>query len=58
MSAKYLGDYYDIHCGGEDHIPIHHTNEIAQTEAARARACQLWMHGYFRNLSENVEIHR
>ena len=27
------GDYFDIHCGGEDHIPVHHTNEIAQTEA-------------------------
>jgi len=35
MSAKFLGDYFDIHCGGEDHIPVHHTNEIAQTEAAR-----------------------
>ncbi len=33
MSAKYLGTYFDIHCGGKDHIPIHHTNEIAQTEA-------------------------
>ncbi len=48
MSAKYLGDYFDIHCGGEDHIPIHHTNEIAQTEAARGtRAANFWMHGYF-----------
>jgi cysteinyl-tRNA synthetase len=33
MAQKYLGDYFDIHCGGEDHIPVHHTNEIAQTEA-------------------------
>ena len=48
MSAKYLGDYFDIHCGGEDHIPIHHTNEIAQTEAARGtRLANYWMHGYF-----------
>ncbi|MCC7218687.1 MAG: class I tRNA ligase family protein, partial [Burkholderiales bacterium] len=31
MAQKYLGDYFDIHCGGEDHIPVHHTNEIAQT---------------------------
>jgi len=51
MSAKYLGDYFDIHCGGEDHIPIHHTNEIAQTEAARGtRLANYWMHGYFLQL--------
>ena len=48
MSAKYLGDFFDIHCGGEDHIPIHHTNEIAQTEASRGtRLANFWMHGYF-----------
>ena len=51
MAAKYLGDYFDIHCGGEDHIPIHHTNEIAQTEAARGtRLANFWMHGYFLQL--------
>lgn len=48
MSARYLGNFFDIHCGGEDHIPIHHTNEIAQTEAARGtRLANYWMHGYF-----------
>ena len=48
MSARYLGDYFDIHCGGEDHIPIHHTNEIAQTEAAKGtRLANFWLHGYF-----------
>ncbi len=48
MSAKYLGDFFDIHCGGEDHIPIHHTNEIAQTEASKGtRLANFWMHGYF-----------
>ncbi len=48
MSAKYLGDFFDIHCGGEDHIPIHHTNEIAQTQASRGtRLANFWMHGYF-----------
>ncbi len=48
MSAKYLGDLFDIHCGGEDHIPIHHTNEIAQTEASKGtRLANFWMHGYF-----------
>ena len=53
MSAKYLGDFFDIHCGGEDHIPIHHTNEIAQTEAARGtRLANFWMHGYFLQLDD------
>ncbi len=52
MSAKYLGDFFDIHCGGEDHIPIHHTNEIAQTEASRGtRLANFWMHGYFLQLN-------
>lgn len=54
MSAKYLGDFFDIHCGGEDHIPIHHTNEIAQTEAARGtRLANFWMHGYFLQLEKS-----
>ena len=48
MAQKYLGDYFDIHCGGEDHIPVHHTNEIAQTEArVGTRLANYWMHGYF-----------
>jgi cysteinyl-tRNA synthetase len=48
MSAKYLGSYFDIHCGGEDHISIHHPNEIAQTEACYGtRLANFWMHGYF-----------
>ncbi|MEK7680549.1 MAG: class I tRNA ligase family protein, partial [Patescibacteria group bacterium] len=34
MAEKYLGQPFDIHCGGIDHIPVHHTNEIAQSEAA------------------------
>ena len=34
MSMKYLGKHFDIHCGGIDAIPVHHTNEIAQSEAA------------------------
>ncbi len=53
MSAKYLGDFFDIHCGGEDHIPVHHTNEIAQTEACKGtRLANFWMHGYFLQLGE------
>ena len=52
MSMKYLGDTIDIHCGGVDHIPIHHTNEIAQSEAATGKKwVNYWMHGEF--LTEN-----
>jgi cysteinyl-tRNA synthetase len=48
MAHKYLGEYFDIHCGGEDHIAVHHTNEISQTEAAYGtRLSNFWMHGYF-----------
>ncbi|MET0683412.1 MAG: cysteine--tRNA ligase [Casimicrobiaceae bacterium] len=48
MAQEYLGDYFDIHCGGEDHIPVHHTNEIAQTEArVGTRLANFWLHGYF-----------
>jgi len=48
MAQKYLGDCFDIHCGGEDHIPVHHTNEIAQTEArSGTRLANFWLHGYF-----------
>jgi cysteinyl-tRNA synthetase len=48
MASKYLGDHFDIHCGGIDHISIHHTNEIAQSEARFGkRWVNLWMHGEF-----------
>ncbi|HEY8280466.1 MAG TPA: cysteine--tRNA ligase [Bdellovibrionota bacterium] len=50
MAMKYLGETFDIHCGGIDHIPVHHTNEIAQSEAATGkRYVNLWMHGEFLN---------
>lgn len=53
MSTKYLGDYFDIHCGGEDHITVHHPNEIAQTQACHhTRLANFWMHGYFLQLDE------
>ncbi len=53
MSAKYLGPFFDIHCGGEDHISVHHTNEIAQTEACYgSRLANFWMHGYFLQIDE------
>jgi cysteinyl-tRNA synthetase len=48
MAAKYLGPFFDIHCGGEDHIPVHHTNEIAQTQACHGtNLANFWLHGYF-----------
>jgi cysteinyl-tRNA synthetase len=48
MSMKYLGESFDIHCGGIDHIPIHHTNEIAQSEAATGKKfVNYWLHGAF-----------
>jgi len=49
MSRKYLGDQFDIHCGGVDHIPVHHTNEIAQTEAATGQHpwVNYWLHAEF-----------
>ena len=51
MSAKYLGTFFDIHCGGEDHIPVHHTNEIAQSQACYGtNLANFWMHGYFLQL--------
>jgi len=53
MSAKYLGPFFDIHCGGEDHINVHHTNEIAQTQACYGtRLANFWMHGYFLQIDE------
>ncbi len=45
MSMKYLGDSLDIHTGGVDHIPIHHVNEIAQSEAATGKQfARYWLH--------------
>jgi cysteinyl-tRNA synthetase len=49
MSIKFLGEQFDIHAGGIDHIPIHHTNEIAQSEAATGIApwVKYWLHNEF-----------
>jgi cysteinyl-tRNA synthetase len=45
MSMKYLGETMDIHSGGIDHIPVHHTNEIAQSEAVTGKPlANAWMH--------------
>jgi len=48
MSMKYLGETLDIHTGGEDHIWVHHPNEVAQSEAATGKKfVNCWMHGAF-----------
>lgn len=48
MSRKYLGDTFDIHTGGVDHIPVHHENEIAQSEALVGhKTVDYWMHVEF-----------
>lgn len=56
MSVKYLGESFDIHCGGVDHVAIHHTNEIAQVEAAYGHDwVRWWMHGEFLVLPSKEE---
>ncbi len=48
MSIKYLGEHFDIHAGGTDFIPLHHTNEIAQNEAVyKHKTVNYWLHGAF-----------
>lgn len=48
MGLKYLGETFDIHTGGVDHIPIHHENEIAQSECRLGhKAVNTWMHSEF-----------
>jgi cysteinyl-tRNA synthetase len=52
MSVAYLGTHFDIHTGGIDHVPVHHTNEIAQSEAAYGVHpwVNVWMHNDFLDL--------
>ncbi len=48
MSREYLGDVFDIHTGGVDHIPVHHENEIAQSKGATGKnPAHYWMHVEF-----------
>lgn len=57
MSAKHLGIWFDIHCGGEDHIAVHHSNEIAQTQAAYGtRLANFWIHGHFLTLNADSKM--
>ena len=56
MSMKYLGEHFDIHTGGIDHIPVHHNNEIAQSEAATGKKfVNYWVHENFLNI-DNTKI--
>lgn len=53
MATEHLGDRIDIHCGGIDHIPVHHTNEIAQSECYHGHQwVNVWMHGNFLTLDK------
>lgn len=53
MAMKYLGDNFDVHTGGIDHIPVHHNNEIAQSEAATGKLLSnYWMHNNFITIGE------
>ncbi|MEF3280671.1 MAG: cysteine--tRNA ligase [Elusimicrobiota bacterium] len=57
MSMKYLGETLDIHCGGIDHIQVHHTNEIAQSEGATGKPfVNYWAHAEFLVLSQNEKM--
>ena len=48
MGCKYLGEYFDIHTGGEDHIPVHHTNERAQNIGTYGHeVVRFWIHNAF-----------
>lgn len=58
MAIKHLGEQFDIHCGGIDHIPVHHTNEIAQSEAATGKKpwVKYWMHNEFLVVGKNEKM--
>ena len=54
MSMQYLGEQFEIHTGGIDHIPVHHTNEIAQAEAATGKKpfVKYWVHHNFLRIND------
>jgi len=58
MSVKYLGEQFDIHCGAVDFVNLHHTNELAQTEAATGIKpwVNYWLHGEFLNLDKGRKM--
>ena len=57
MSTRYLGALFDIHIGGEDHVPVHHSNEIAQHEACHGHPpARYWLHGSFLRLADSEKM--
>jgi len=57
MALKNLGERADIHCGGVDHINVHHTNEIAQSESLLGHKwINFWIHGEFLQLKNNEKM--
>lgn len=57
MISAELGKHIDIHTGGTDHIPVHHTNEIAQSEGANdEKFVNYWLHGAFLVLDKNMKM--
>ncbi len=56
MSMHYLGETFDLHTGGIDHIPVHHNNEIAQSESATGKPyVHYWLHNEFVNIAGEAE---
>lgn len=57
MSIQYLGEQFEIHTGGIDHIPVHHTNEIAEAEAATGKDwVKYWLHSEFLVLDKEEKM--
>ncbi len=58
MASKYLGKQFDIHCGGREHIPVHHTNELAQSEAAWGKKpwVKYWLHHEWLTLASGEKM--
>lgn len=57
MSVKHLGPHLDIHCGGIDHVAVHHENEIAQSEAYLGHKwCNCWLHGEFLQMKNDEKM--
>lgn len=57
MAISLLGETIDIHCGGIDHIPVHHTNEVAQSEAATGKQfSRYWMHNNFLTIAGGIKM--
>ncbi|MBI5148166.1 cysteine--tRNA ligase [Candidatus Pacearchaeota archaeon] len=57
MSMRYLGEHFDIHTGGIDHIPVHHENEIAQSEVATGKKfVNYWIHANFLVMSDEGKM--